>query len=75
MKRARFAGAKMAGLLGAIYTFSLPGTKINFSIPVEKLYHLNGTPREQFIPEFLEPDNEKCLALAIKLLTNNGNSR
>jgi carboxyl-terminal processing protease len=69
MKRAQVVGDKMAGLLGAIYTFTLPETKIGFAIPAEKLYHINGTPREQFVPRFLEPDNEKCLAKAIQLLT------
>lgn len=69
MKRARIVGDKMAGLLGAIYSFNMPETNIGFSIPAEKLYHINGLPRERFIPDFLEADNEKCMTKAIKLLT------
>jgi carboxyl-terminal processing protease len=68
MKRATIVGDQMAGLLGAIYTFSLPETGIGFAIPAEKLYHVNGTPRESFIPKFREADNEKMLAKAIQLL-------
>ena len=67
MKRAQIVGDKMAGLLGAIYSFNLPETKIGFSIPVEKLFHVNGLPREQFVPAILETDNEKILEKAIKL--------
>lgn len=70
MKRAEIVGDKMAGLLGAIYSFTLPETKVSFSIPVEKLYHVNGTPRENFTPDFLVSDNEKQMAIAIKLLSN-----
>lgn len=39
----------MARLKGAVYTFEMPNTKIRFSIPTERLYHINGT-REQYIP-------------------------
>jgi len=28
----------------------MPNTGIGFSIPVEKLFHVNGTPREYFYP-------------------------
>ena len=73
MKRAQIVGDKMAGLLGAIYSFSLPETNIGFSIPVEKLFHVNGTPREDFKPQHLVVDNKGCLPLAIKLLTENSN--
>lgn len=68
MKRARIAGDRMAGLLGAIYTYTLPETGIGVSVPAEKLFHVNGTPRERFLPSFIEPDSAKQLALAIKLL-------
>lgn len=46
-------GTKMAGLLGAIEGFTLPETNISFQIPTEMLYHVNGTPREDFVPGFL----------------------
>ncbi len=51
MKRAVIVGIRLAGLLGAKYDFSLPNTKIGVSYAAEKLFHINGTPRENFIPE------------------------
>ena len=74
MHRAWIVGDKMAGLLGAIYSFTLPETNIGFSIPVEKLFHVNGTPREDFIPKFLVSENKNYLPIAIKLLTTAANT-
>lgn len=68
MKRGQVVGDKMAGLLGAIYSFTLPETKIGFSIPAEKLFHVDGSPRENFVPGVLETDTEKMLAVAVKML-------
>jgi C-terminal processing protease CtpA/Prc len=53
MKRAVVAGTKMAGLIGAISGFRLNETSIGFQIPTEKLYHINGTPREDYQPRLL----------------------
>ncbi|MGV3540291.1 MAG: S41 family peptidase, partial [Rufibacter sp.] len=53
MQRATTMGTKMAGLRGAMYTYQMPYTKIRFSFPVEKLYHVNGTPRENYRPNVL----------------------
>lgn len=50
LKRATIIGTKMAGLNGAIYSFTMPNTDIRFSFPAEKLFHINGTPRENFQP-------------------------
>ena len=50
MKRATIIGTRLAGLNGAIYSYQLPNTHIGFSIPVEKLYHIKGTPRELYQP-------------------------
>ncbi len=46
-------GSPMAQLLGATYRIELPNSKIGVSVPAEQLYHVNGTPREAFNPEFL----------------------
>lgn len=51
MKRAVIVGTKLAGLLGAKYDFTLPNTNIGVSYAAEKLFHINGTPRENFVPE------------------------
>lgn len=50
MKRAGIVGTEMAGLIGATSQIKLPNTKIGVSFPTEKLFHINGTPREKFIP-------------------------
>lgn len=50
INHATIVGTAMAGLLGAIENFRLPETNIGYQFPTEKLYHINGTPREQFIP-------------------------
>lgn len=51
LQRATVMGTKMAGLNGAIYAYTMPNTGIGFSFPVEKLFHVRGTPREDFIPK------------------------
>lgn len=48
LKRARLFGHPMAGLNGATYSFQLPHSGIGYSVSAERLYHLNGTPRELF---------------------------
>jgi carboxyl-terminal processing protease len=53
MKNVTVIGTRMAGLIGAISHFDLPETKIGFQIPTERLYHINGTPREDYIPKKL----------------------
>ena len=53
LKRAPIVGTPMAGLNGANYSFRLQHSGIGFSIPAEKLYHINGSPREKFIPGIL----------------------
>jgi len=50
LKRATIIGTNMAGLNGAVYSFTMPNTGIGFSFPAEKLFHVNGTPRENFRP-------------------------
>ncbi len=50
MRSAKIIGTKMAGLIGAIEGFKLAETGIGFQIPTERLYHINGTPRENYVP-------------------------
>lgn len=53
MNNAVVVGTKMAGLIGAITNFKLTETQIGFQIPTERLYHINGTPREDYIPKIM----------------------
>lgn len=48
--RATIVGTKMAGLLGGTSDFVLPKTRVPVSFPTERLYHVNGTPREDYKP-------------------------
>ncbi len=50
MKRATVVGTRMAGLNGAVFDLQLPNTGIRLNYAAEKLFHVNGTPREDFVP-------------------------
>ncbi|HEY0598490.1 S41 family peptidase [Brevundimonas sp.] len=43
-------GEPMAGLLGAIYDHRLPNSGLVIKLPTERLYAVDGTPREAFRP-------------------------
>jgi hypothetical protein len=40
----------MAGLNGAVFDLQLPNTGIKLNYAAEKLFHVNGIPREDFVP-------------------------
>ncbi len=73
MQRGQVIGSQMAGLLGAVYSFKLDRTGIGYQIPAEQLFHVDGTPREQFMPdEIIKPINtedDAVLRRAIKWLS------
>jgi carboxyl-terminal processing protease len=48
---ARVEGSRMAGLLGAVYDFKLERSGQVIKFPSERLYAVDGTPREQFVPK------------------------
>jgi C-terminal processing protease CtpA/Prc len=43
-------GTEMARLNGAVYSFQMPNTGIGFSFTAERLYTVEGQPRENFTP-------------------------
>ena len=43
-------GTRMAGLRGAVYTLDLEGSAFKVNLPAERLYTVDGTPREDFVP-------------------------
>ncbi len=47
---ATVVGGPMARLRGAVYTFTLPRTGVRVNLPSERLFHVDGTPREAFEP-------------------------
>ncbi len=50
MRRATVVGTQMARLIGATSGIRLPNTGVGVTFPTEKLFHVNGTPREDFVP-------------------------
>jgi hypothetical protein len=50
MKRATVIGTPLARLNGAVESAEMPNTKIGFNIATERLYHVNGLPRELYKP-------------------------
>jgi C-terminal processing protease CtpA/Prc len=65
--RATVVGTPMAGLLGAISGFRLPETGIGFQLPTERLYHVDGTPREQYRPKVLTKNVAETLDFLQKI--------
>jgi hypothetical protein len=67
-------GTAMAGLVGATMRVTLPRTGIGINVPTERLYHVNGTPREEFQPRVLidlaraEPGHDPFVAAAVRVL-------
>lgn len=58
----KIIGTTMARLNGAVYSYEMPHTKIGFTYTAERLYHINGKPREEYIPNI----NLPLAALAAK---------
>jgi carboxyl-terminal processing protease len=54
--RAAVVGRPMAKLLGALAEFPLPASGIAFRIAAEKLFHVDGTARESFVPCAIAPN-------------------
>jgi carboxyl-terminal processing protease len=73
---ATLVGTAMAGLLGATDRIVLPHTGIGLNLPTERLYHVDGTPREAFRPRALvdvtkpAPDGDPFVAAALRVLAN-----
>ncbi len=50
LRGAPVIGTPMAGLRASVESFTLPETHWQFNLPTVPLTHVNGTPREQFVP-------------------------
>ncbi|MEL6251263.1 MAG: S41 family peptidase [Bacteroidota bacterium] len=68
MDRAKIVGTRMAGLLGAIDCYQMEETSMQFCFPTEQLFHVDGTPREDFVPEYLMKESKDALSKALDLL-------
>jgi C-terminal processing protease CtpA/Prc len=73
-RTATVVGTAMAGLLGATNQIMLPRTRIGLNLPVERLYHVEGAPREVFSPKVLvdvttqNSDADPFIASALRVL-------
>jgi carboxyl-terminal processing protease len=54
-RNAPVLGEPMAHLLGALNQLNLPNSDIPVRVPAEKLFHVDGTPRERFVPCHVAP--------------------
>jgi hypothetical protein len=73
LHRATVVGTRMADLCGGTGEFVLPHTGIPVRFPTERLYHVDGHPRESFIPPvFVNLDraagNDPILARGLSVL-------
>ncbi|UOQ72858.1 S41 family peptidase [Hymenobacter cellulosilyticus] len=73
MGRATIVGTEMARLNGSIMSYRLPHSGFGFNIPTERLYRVDGLPREDFVPaERPEPaapaGTDAALEKALRLL-------
>jgi len=53
MSRAIVIGTPMAHLAGAVTDFHLPKTGVDVAFATEQLFHVNGTPRQDWLPPIL----------------------
>ena len=60
-------GLPMAHLLGANGETALPYSKIVVRVPTEKLFHIDGTPREAFVPCVIAPSGATSAILDSEL--------
>ena len=77
-RNAPVLGEPMAHLLGALGQIELPNSKIPVRVPEEKLFHVNGTPREAFMPCHVaearteDAELDAAVKLARELAASNG---
>lgn len=72
MHRGTVVGTRMAGLNGAVTTFHLEHTDIDFTFPTLRTVHMNGTPRELFSPIVVVDLDVSNADLAVDVILNEG---
>lgn len=74
MERAEIVGSEMERLAGEINSFTLKHQTFGYQLSTAKLYHLNGTPREKYVPKNYiiqtRTDVDETLAKGIELINN-----
>lgn len=74
MERAVIVGTEMERLAGSMYGFSFKHQNYGYRLSLEKLFHVNGTPREKFVPKhYIQQEKlneDKALLYALDLIRN-----
>ena len=68
MDQVTIVGTKMAQLLGAINCNTLPDSGIRVCYPIEKLFNVDGTPREDFVPDVVSKSYKKTYEKVLELI-------
>lgn len=50
MKRAEIVGTEMKRLAGSVFDFRFANQDFGYKLTLQKLYHIDGTPRELYVP-------------------------
>ena len=72
MHRGVVVGTAMAGLAGAVDDFTLPCSGMGIAFPTARLLHLDGTPRERWLPPVvvdLRAADDPVLERAVTILS------
>ncbi len=74
MGRAKIVGTEMRRLAGEVYDFGFKHQKYGYKLSTAKLYHVNGTIREKYIPENYVHQTttrkDEALEMGINLVSN-----
>ncbi|MEH0153060.1 S41 family peptidase [Limibacter armeniacum] len=75
MERAQIVGSEMERLAGEMSGFSFKNQRFGYRLSTAKLFHINGTPREKYIPTNYvtqtTTENDETLEKGIKLIFKN----
>lgn len=75
MNRGAVVGTEMRRLAGEVFDFGFQNTQFGFKLSTRKLFHLNGTPREKYIPTHYVKQTttttDETLVKAIELIKKN----
>lgn len=69
LDNATVVGTEMHKLAGAVNNFNFENRDYGYQLSTERLFHINGTPREKYIPEIIvNQNNDKSDEFIIKAL-------
>lgn len=66
----KVVGTEMERLAGAVESYKVLGQGFSYTISTEKIYHSNGTPREEYVPKYYQSQSTSIQDLEIKNAIN-----